>query len=47
MMAFTLFQAFAILRGKLRRLGKAAFQESRKQIYRSLFCGQPIGLFSG
>jgi hypothetical protein len=46
-LAFTLFQAFAILHGKLYRLGKATFQELRKQIYRSLFCGWPIRLFSG
>ena len=45
--AFTLFHAFAILHGKLFRLGKATLQEARKQIYRSLLCGQPIRLFSG
>lgn len=45
--AFTLFHAFAILHGKLFRLGKATLQEARKQIYRSLLCGQPIGLWSG
>jgi hypothetical protein len=45
--AFTLFHAFAILHGKLFRLGKATFQEVRKQIYRSLFCGLPIQFFSG
>lgn len=47
LLAFTLFQAFAILHGKLYRLGKATFQELRKQIYRSLFCGRPFRLFSG
>jgi hypothetical protein len=47
LLAFTLFQAFAILHGKLYRLGKATFQELRKRLYRSLFCGQPIRLFSG
>jgi hypothetical protein len=47
LLAFTLFQAFAILHGKLYRMGKVTFQELRKQIYRSLFCGQPIRLFSG
>jgi hypothetical protein len=47
LLAFTLFQAFAILHGKLYRLGKATFQELRKQIYRSLFCGRPLRLFSG
>jgi len=47
LLAFTLFQAFAILHGKLYRLGKATFQELRKQLYRSLFCGRPIRLFSG
>jgi len=45
--AFTLFHAFAILHGKLFRLGKATLQEIRKQIYRSLLCGEPIRLFSG
>jgi len=45
--AFTLFQAFAILHGKLIRLGKATFQEVRKQIYRSLLCGLPTQFFSG
>jgi hypothetical protein len=45
--AFTLFHAFAILHGKLFRLGKATLQEVRKQIYRSLLCGQPIRLWSG
>lgn len=45
--AFTLFHAFAILHGKLFRLGKATLQEVRKQIYRSLLCGQPIRLLSG
>jgi hypothetical protein len=47
LLAFTLFQAFAILHGKLYRMGKVTFQELRKQIYRSLFCGQPTRLFSG
>jgi hypothetical protein len=46
-LAFTLFEAFAILHGKLFRLGKVTFQELRKQIYRSLFCGWPIRLLSG
>ena len=45
--AFTLFHAFAILQGKLFRLGKATLQEVRKQIYRSLLCGSPIRFFSG
>jgi hypothetical protein len=45
--AFTLFHAFAILHGKLFRLGKATLQEVRKQIYRSLLCGSPIQFFSG
>ena len=45
--AFTLFHAFAILHGKLFRLGKARLKEVRKQIYRSLLCGEPIRLFSG
>jgi len=47
LLAFTLFQAFAVLPGKLYRMGKATFQELRKQIYRSLFCDQPTRLFSG
>lgn len=45
--AFTLFHAFAILHGKLFRLGKVTLQELRKRIYRSLLCGWPIRLFSG
>jgi hypothetical protein len=45
--AFTLFHAFAILHGKLFRLGKVTLQELRKQIYRSLLCGSPIPFFSG
>jgi hypothetical protein len=45
--AFTLFRAFAILHGKLFRLGKTTLQELRKQIYRSLLCGSPIPFFSG
>jgi len=45
--AFTLFHAFAILHGKLLRLGKATLQEVRKQIYRSLLCGLPIPFYSG
>jgi len=47
LLAFTLFQAFAVLHGKLYRMGKVPFQKLRKQIYRSLFCGQPTRLFSG
>lgn len=46
-LAFTLFQAFAILHGKLFRLGKATFLELRKRIYRSLFSGCPQRIFSG
>jgi hypothetical protein len=45
--AFTLFHAFAILHGKLFRLGKVTLQEIRKRIYRSLLCGWPIACFSG
>ena len=45
--AFTLFHAFAILHGKLFRLGKVTLQEIRKQIYRSLLCGTPVMCFSG
>ena len=45
--AFTLFHAFAMLHGKLFRLGLATLNEIRKQLYRSLLCGQPILLFSG
>jgi len=45
--AFTLFHAFAILHGKLFRLGKVTLQELRKQIYRSLLCGSPLPFFSG
>ena len=45
--AFTLFHAFALLRGKLFRLGKATLNEVRKQIYRSLLCGRSIPWFSG
>ena len=46
-MAFTLFHAFAILHGKLLRLGKATLQELRKRIYRSLLCGRVTPFFSG
>jgi hypothetical protein len=45
--AFTLFHAFAILHGKLFRLGKVTLQELRKRIYRSLLCGCPVRCFSG
>jgi hypothetical protein len=45
--AFTLFHPFVVLHGKLLRLGKATFNELRKQIYRSLLCGSPIQFFSG
>ena len=45
--AFTLFHAFAILHGKTFRLGLTTLNEIRKQLYRSLLCGQPIPLFSG
>ena len=45
--AFTLFHAFAILHGKLFRLGKVTLQEARKQIYRSLLCGTVMPFFSG
>lgn len=45
--AFTLFHAFAILHGKLFRLGKVTLQELRKRIYRSLLCGWPRRCFSG
>jgi hypothetical protein len=47
LLAFTLFHAFAILHGKLFRLGQATLSELRKQLYRSLLCGQPIQFFSG
>ena len=45
--AFTLFHAYAILHGKLFRLGKVTLQEIRKRIYRSLLCGCCIRIFSG
>ena len=45
--AFTLFHAFAIVHGKLFRLGTVTLQELRKRIYRSLLCGWPIRCFSG
>lgn len=45
--AFTLFHAFAILHGKLFRLGKVTLQELRRRIYRSLLCGCSIRCFSG
>ena len=47
LIAFTLFHAFAILHGKLFRLGRTTLQEVRKQIYRSLLCGAPKPFFSG
>ncbi len=45
--AFTLVHAFAILHGKTFRLGLTTLNEIRKQLYRSLLCGQPIPFFSG
>jgi len=45
--AFTLFHAFAVLHGKLFRLGKATLKAVRKQIYCSLLCGPPVQFFSG
>lgn len=45
--AFTLFHAYAILHGKLFRLGKVTLQELRQRIYRSLLCGRPVRCFSG
>jgi hypothetical protein len=45
--AFTLFHAFALLHGKRVRLGRATFNEVRKQIYRSLLCSWPKPFFSG
>lgn len=45
--AFTLFHAYAILHGKLLRLGKVTFQEMRKRVYRSLLCGETPPFFSG
>ena len=45
--AFTLFHAFAILHGKLFRLGKVTLQELRQRIYRSLLCGCSVRCFSG
>jgi len=47
LIAFTLFHAFAIVHGKLFRLGKVTLQELRKRIYRSLLCGWPTPYFSG
>ena len=47
LIAFTLFHAFAILHGKLFRLGKVTLPELRKRIYRSLLCGWPMPYFSG
>lgn len=45
--AFTLFHAYAILQGKLLRLGRVTFQELRKRVYRSLLCGEVQPFFSG
>ena len=47
LIAFTLFHAFAIVHGKLFRLGKVTLQELRQRIYRSLLCGWPLPYFSG
>lgn len=47
LIAFTLFHAFAILHGKRLRLGLTTLSELRKQLYRSLLCGQPTLFFSG
>lgn len=46
-MAFTLFHAFAILHGKLLRLGKVTLLELRKSLYRSLLCGDVVPFSSG
>ena len=45
--AFTLFHAFAILHGKLFRLGKVTLEELRRRIYRSLLCGCSLRCLSG
>jgi len=47
LIAFTLFHAFAILHGKLVRLGRVTLNAVRKQIYRSLLCDPPSPWFSG
>jgi hypothetical protein len=47
LIAFTLFHAFAIRHGKQIRLGLATLEEVRRQIYRSLLCGEPLLFFSG
>jgi hypothetical protein len=47
LIAFTLFHAYAILHGKLFRLGKVTLQELRQRLYRSLLCGLPVPCFSG
>jgi hypothetical protein len=47
LIAFTLFHAFAILHGKLLRLGRVTLQELRKRIYRSLLCAEATPFFSG
>jgi hypothetical protein len=46
LLAFTLFHAFALLHGKLIRLGRVTLQEVRKQLYRSVLCGSPVAFFS-
>lgn len=47
LIAFTLFHAYAILHGKLLRLGKVTFQELRKRVYRSLLREEVSPFFSG
>lgn len=47
LIAFTLFHAFAILHGKLFRLGLVTLQELRQRLYRSLLCGLAERCFSG
>jgi len=47
LIAFTLFHAFAILHGKLFRLGLVTLQELRQRLYRSLLCSVAERCFSG
>jgi hypothetical protein len=47
LLAFNLFHAFALLKGKLYRQGKITLQELRLQLYRAVAHGWLLPLFSG
>ena len=47
LLAFNLFHAFVLLKGKLYRQGKITLQELRLQLYRAVEHGSLLLLFSG